>query len=141
MDVCPDERSPFRARSLLCGLLVGFAGCGSGRKAVCGGSRLKAPVDLPIHWPEFANGKLTYTRQDTSSRTIAVDGYFDDNFERAHDEWRKGLEAEGFTIRSDVVREHDAEIAWKGEASSGRVEIRQACGPARVWIHITNRPA
>ena len=138
----PRQTIAFFGTLLLCGFLVGFAGCGSGRKAVCGGSPLKAAVDLPIHWPEFANGKLTYTRQDTSSQTIAVDGYFKDNVENAHDAWRKGLQAEGFTILSDVLREHDSEISWRGEASSGRVAIRQACGPGRrVWIHITNRPA
>jgi hypothetical protein len=128
----------------LCGLLsavtVVLAGCGSSNEAVCGGSPMKESVDLPIHWPSL--NKLTYTKQEKNPPNFVVDGYFNDGLRAAHDQWKKALQAEGFTIRSDELGDHDSELSWRGEASSGQVAIHQACGSSRrVWIHITSRTA
>ena len=118
--------------------MVVLAGCGNTDKAVCGGSPLKASVDLPIHWPEF--DEVTYTKQEKHPPTYVVDGYFDDGLRAAYDEWSKALETQGFTIVSEEAGDREAAISWKSDAISGRVTIRKACGSARrVWIHITNR--
>jgi hypothetical protein len=129
---------------LLCGLLaavtVVLAGCGSSNEAVCGGSPLKESVDLPIHWPQL--NKVMYTKQEKNPPNFVLDGYFKDGLRAAHNAWKKALEAEGFTILSDELSDHDSEISWKTEGISGRLAIHQACGSSRrVWIHITSRTA
>ncbi len=143
----PTESAAVRARAidgLLCGLLAVVmavvAGCGNGDQAVCGGSPLKGSVDLPIHWPALS--KLTYTKQQKNPPNYVVDGYFNDGLRAAYDEWKMALEAEGFTILSDELGDHDSEISWKTEGISGRLAIHQACRSSRrVWIHITERTA
>jgi hypothetical protein len=134
-------------------LALAAAGCGSKNeeseappsaeaKAACNGKPLSSTPKLPPSWPQIESDKLTYTVQKTEGPTVVVDGYFKGDVEEAHDEWKKELQAAGYTILFDELEEHDSEVSWKGEGRSGQVALREECGASdKTYVHITNRPA
>ena len=131
------------------GLLL--TGCGGGdgdsdgelnqeAEAACTGSQLSEAPNLPAGWPDM--GEVTFTQQSTQGPTEVVEGYFDGDVEAAHDDFKRELEAAGFTILFDEVEENDSEVSWKGEGRSGQVAIRNECGDSdKMYVKVTNRPA
>ena len=130
------------------GLLL--AGCGGGdgdsegdlgqeAEAACSGSELSDAPKLPASWPDM--GEVTFTQQKTQGPTEVVEGYFDGDIEAAHDDFKRELEAAGFTILFDELEEHDSEVSWKGEGRSGQVALREECGDSdKIYVKVTNRP-
>ena len=81
-----------------------------------------------------------YAAVATGSTTV-VEGYFDGDVKAAHDEYKRELDAAGFTILFDELEENDSEVSWKGQGRSGQVALRNECGnDSKVFVHITNRP-
>jgi ABC-type glycerol-3-phosphate transport system substrate-binding protein len=132
-------------------LVLLLAGCGgddgdSGgdlnkdAEAACTGSEMSEAPNLPASWPDM--GEVTFTQQSTQGPTEVVEGYFDGDIEAAHDDFKRELEAAGFTILFDEVEENDSEVSWKGEGRSGQVAIRNECGDSdKMYVKVTNRPA
>jgi hypothetical protein len=130
------------------GLLL--AGCGGGdgdngselseeAEAACTGSELSEAPMLPAGWPDM--GEVTLTQQSTQGPTEVVEGYFEGDIQAAHDDFKRELEAAGFTILFDEVEENDSEVSWKGEGRSGQVAIRDECGEDdKMYVKVTNRP-
>lgn len=130
------------------GLLL--AGCGGGdsgdesqlnedAQAACTASELSEAPNLPASWPDM--GEVTFTQQSTQGPTEVVEGYFDGDIQAAHDDFKRELEAAGFTILFDEVEENDSEVSWKGEGRSGQVAIRNECGDDnKMYVKVTNRP-
>jgi ABC-type glycerol-3-phosphate transport system substrate-binding protein len=109
-------------------------------EAACSGSELSEAPKLPASWPDM--GEVTFTQQSTQGPTEVVEGYFDGDIEAAHDDFKRELEAAGFTILFDEVEEDDSEVSWKGEGRSGQVAIRNECGEDdKMYVKVTNRPA
>jgi hypothetical protein len=131
------------------GLLL--AGCGGGdgknegelnqeAEAACSGSELNDAPTLPAGWPDM--GEVTFTQQETQGPTEVIEGYFDGDIEAAHDDFKRELEAAGFTILFDELEEHDSEVSWQGEGRSGQVALREECGDSdKIYVKVTNRPA
>jgi hypothetical protein len=127
-----------------------LAGCGGSdskssesgdeTEAACTKSALSEAPELPQGWPDM--GEVTFTQQSDQGPTKIVEGYFDGDIEAAHDDFKRELEASGFTILFDELEEHDSEVSWKGEGRSGQVALREECGSSdKIFVHITNRPA
>jgi hypothetical protein len=109
-------------------------------EAACSGSELSEAPKLPASWPDM--GEVTFTQQSTQGPTEVVEGYFEGDIEAAHDDFKRELEAAGFTILFDEVEEDDSEVSWKGEGRSGQVAIRNECGEDdKMYVKVTNRPA
>ena len=131
------------------GLLL--AGCGGGdgddaselseeAEAACTASELSEAPKLPAGWPDM--GEVTFTQQSTQGPTEVVEGYFEGDIQAAHDDFKRELEAAGFTILFDEVEENDSEVSWEGEGRSGQVAIRNECGEDdKMYVKVTNRPA
>ena len=103
------------------------------------GSELSEAPNLPASWPDM--GEVTFTQQSTQGPTEVVEGYFDGDIQAAHDDFKRELEAAGFTILFDEVEENDSEVSWKGEGRSGQVAIRNECGDDnKMYVKVTNRP-
>jgi ABC-type glycerol-3-phosphate transport system substrate-binding protein len=131
------------------GLLL--AGCGGGdgdngselseeAEAACTASELSEAPKLPAGWPDV--GEVTFTQQSTEGPTEVVEGYFEGDIQAAHDDFKRELEAAGFTILFDEVEENDSEVSWEGEGRSGQVAIRNECGDDdKMYVKVTNRPA
>jgi hypothetical protein len=126
-----------------------LAGCGGGdgkssesgdeTQAACTKPALSESPDLPKGWPEMS--EVTYTQQSELGPTRIVEGYFDGDVKAAHDDFKRELDAAGFTILFDELEEDDSEVSWKGEGRSGQVALRNECGSEdKVFVHITNRP-
>jgi hypothetical protein len=126
-----------------------LAGCGGSdskssesgdeTEAACAKPALSGAPDLPKGWPQIEN--VTYTQQSQLGPTTIVEGYFDGGVKAAHDEYKRELDAAGFTILFDELEENDSEVSWKGESRSGQVALRDECGSNdKVFVHITNRP-
>jgi hypothetical protein len=126
-----------------------LAGCGgsdsksseSGNEveAACTKSELSETPELPQDWPDM--GEVTFTQQSEQGPTHTVEGYFDGDLQAAHDDFKRELEAAGFTILFDEIEEDDSEVSWKGVGRSGQVALRNECGSSdKVFVHITNRP-
>jgi hypothetical protein len=112
---------------------------GEESEAACSGSELSDAPRLPAGWPDM--GEVTFTQQSTSGPTEIVEGYFEGDIQAAHDDFKRELEAAGFTILFDEVEENDSEVAWKGEGRSGQVGIRNECGEDdKMYVKVTNRP-
>jgi ABC-type glycerol-3-phosphate transport system substrate-binding protein len=108
-------------------------------EAACTGSALSEAPTLPTGWPDM--GEVTFTQQSTQGPTQVVEGYFDGDVQAAHDDFKRELEAAGFTILFDEVEDNDSEVSWKGEGRSGQVAIRNECGDSdKMYIKVTNRP-
>ena len=132
-------------------LMLLLAGCGGDDKesggdlnkdaeAACTGSEMSEAPKLPAGWPDM--GEVTFTQQSTQGPTEVVEGYFEGDIEAAHDDFKRELEAAGFTILFDEVEENDSEVSWKGEGRSGQVAIRNECGDSdKMYVKVTNRPA
>jgi hypothetical protein len=128
--------------------LLGGCGGGDGKsegegsneaEAACTGSELTESPELPQGWPDM--GEVTFTQQSEQGPTKVVEGYFDGDIEAAHDDFKRELEAAGFTILFDEIEEDDSEVSWKGEGRSGQVALRNECGSSdKIFVHITNRP-
>jgi hypothetical protein len=130
------------------GLLL--AGCGGGdgdngselseeAEAACTASELSEAPNLPAGWPDM--GEVTFTQQSTQGPTEVVEGYFEGDIQAAHDDFKRELEAAGFTILFDEVEENDSEVSWKGQGRSGQVAIRNECGEDdKMYVKVTNRP-
>jgi len=127
-----------------------LAACGGDKKgdeessgetqAACTRSALGAAPDLPKGWPDLS--EVTYTLQTEQGPTTVVEGYFDGSLETAHDDFKRELEAAGFTILFDEIEEDDSEVSWKGKGRSGQVALREECGSDdKIFVHVTNRPA
>jgi hypothetical protein len=135
---------------LLGALVVSLAACGGNgeseegelseaAQSACTGSELSDAPRLPDTWPDM--GEVTFTEQSTSGPTEIVEGYFEGDVQAAHDDFKRELEASGFTILFDEVEENDSEVSWKGEGRSGQVAIRKECDDNdKVYIKVTNRP-
>ena len=109
-------------------------------EAACTGSELSEAPKLPAGWPDM--GEVTFTQQSTQGPSEVVEGYFEGDIEAAHDDFKRELEAAGFTILFDEVEENDSEVSWKGEGRSGQVAIRNECGDSdKMYVKVTNRPA
>ena len=109
-------------------------------EAACTGSQLSEAPELPTGWPDM--GEVTYTQQSDQGPTKIVEGYFEGDVQAAHDDFKRELEAAGFTILFDEVEDNDSEVSWKGEGRSGQVAIRNECGDNdKMYIKVTNRPA
>jgi hypothetical protein len=129
------------------GLLL--AGCGGGdnglplaeeAQAACTAPQLSEAPKLPAGWPDL--GEVTFTQQSTLGPTEVVEGYFEGDIEAAHDDFKRELEAAGFTILFDELEEHDSEVSWEGEGRSGQVALREECGESdKIYVKVTNRPA
>lgn len=138
---------------VLTALALAVAGCGGGGEsegegselnqqavAACNGSPLTEAPELPASFPQVEN--VTYTKQSRRGPTQVVEGYFEGSLEDAYDEYKKELEAAGFTILFDEIEAHDSEVSWRGEGRSGQVALREECGSDdKLYVHITNRPA
>ena len=138
-----------------CGALAFFvltvAACGGGDKesagevskeaeAACNGSALSEAPQLPKGWPDLRD--VTYTQQSEQGPTHVVEGYFEGDLEAAHDDFKRELDAAGFTILFDEIEEDDSEVSWKGQGRSGQVALRKECGSSdKIFVHVTNRPA
>jgi hypothetical protein len=135
----------------LCGALaaipLGLVACGGGKqsdlvreaKAACKGPPL-SKARLPPRWPDLA--AATFTRQATQGPTEVVEGYFEGDIEAAHEDYKRELEAAGFTILFEEREDRDAEVSWEGQGRSGQVALREDCGRSdKIYVHITNRPA
>ncbi len=110
------------------------------REAACTKSALSGAPDLPKGWPQIEN--VTYTQQSQQGPTTVVEGYFAGDVKAAHDDFKRELEAAGFTILFDELEENDSEVSWKGQGRSGQVALRDECGSTdKIFVHITNRPA
>ena len=108
-------------------------------QAACTASELSEAPNLPASWPDM--GEVTFTQQSTQGPTEVVEGYFDGDIQAAHDDFKRELEAAGFTILFDEVEENDSEVSWKGEGRSGQVAIRNECGDDnKMYVKVTNRP-
>jgi hypothetical protein len=138
-----------RSWPILTALVFLAAGCGGGdskssesgseTEAACTKSALSEAPDLPKGWPQLA--EVTYTQQEQQGPTTVVEGYFAGNVEAAHDDFKRELEAAGFTVLFDELEEDDSEVSWKGQGRSGQVALRNECGSDdKVLVHITNRP-
>lgn len=109
-------------------------------EAACTGSQLSEAPELPTGWPDM--GEVTFTQQSDQGPTKVVEGYFEGDVQAAHDDFKRELEAAGFTILFDEVEDNDSEVSWKGEGRSGQVAIRNECGDSdKMYIKVTNRPA
>lgn len=139
-----------RSWSVLAAFMLLLAGCGGSdskssesgdeTEAACTKSALSEAPELPQGWPDM--GEVTFTQQSDQGPTKIVEGYFDGDIEAAHDDFKRELEASGFTILFDELEEHDSEVSWKGEGRSGQVALREECGSSdKIFVHITNRPA
>jgi hypothetical protein len=131
-------------------LVLAVSGCGGSKQAVsplskeanaaCNGSPLSKPVRLPATWPKM--GSVTFTRQETLGPTEIVEGYFNGDVKKAHDEFKRELEAAGYTILFDELEARDSEVAWKHSGRSGQVAMRLECGTSdKTYVKITNRAA
>jgi hypothetical protein len=130
------------------GLLL--AGCGGGgnenegelseeAEAACTGSELSDAPKLPASWPDM--GEVTFTQQKTQGPTEVIEGYFDGDIVAAHDDFKRELEAAGFTILFDELEEHDSEVSWRSDGRSGQVALREECGDSdKIYVKVTNRP-
>ncbi len=108
-------------------------------EAACTKPALSGAPDLPKGWPQIEN--VTYTQESQQGPTTVVEGYFDGDVEAAHDDFKRELDAAGFTILFDELEENDSEVSWKGQGRSGQVALRNECGSdEKVFVHITNRP-
>jgi hypothetical protein len=138
--------------ALLAAFCLLLAACGGGgdkkdedqlsetAQAACTGSALTEAPELPTGWPDM--GEVTFTQQSDQGPTKIVQGYFEGDVQSAHDDFKRELEAAGFTILFDEVEDNDSEVSWKGEGRSGQVAIRNECGENdKVYIKVTNRPA
>ena len=154
-----DSRDPFerslvfrwiRSWSALALFALLLAACGGDNKgdeessgetqAACTRSALTDSPDLPKGWPELS--EVTYTLQQEQGPTTVVEGYFDGKLQAAHDDFKRELEASGFTILFDEIEESDSEVSWKGKGRSGQVALREECGSDdKIFVHVTNRPA
>ena len=148
----PDERSSVRATrswAILAFLVFLLAGCGGGdskssesgdeTEAACTKSPLTGAPELPKGWPQLQ--EVTYTQESQQGPTTVVEGYFGGDVKAAHDEFKRELEAAGFTILFDELEDNDSEVSWKGQGRSGQVALRNECGSSdKVFVHITNRP-
>ena len=109
-------------------------------QAACTRSALAGTPDLPKGWPELST--VTYTLQAEQGPTTVVDGFFEGTLQAAHDDFKRELEASGFTILFDEIEEDDSEVSWKGKGRSGQVALREECGSDdKIFVHVTNRPA
>jgi hypothetical protein len=112
---------------------------GGEAEAACTKSELSEMPELPQGWPEM--GEVTFTQQSEQGPTHIVEGYFDGDLQAAHDDFKRELEAAGFTILFDEIEEDDSEVSWKGVGRSGQVALRNECGSSdKIFVHITNRP-
>jgi len=137
--------------ALLAAFCLLLAACGGGgdkdeggsseaAQAACTGSELTEAPELPTGWPDMA--EVTFTQQSKQGPTNVVEGYFDGDIKAAHDDFKRELQAAGFTILFDELEEDDSEVSWKGEGRSGQVALRAECGDEnKMYVHITNRPA
>jgi hypothetical protein len=139
-----------RSWSVLVAFTFLLAGCGGSDgkssessdevEAACTKSELSEAPNLPQGWPDMA--EVTLTQQSDQGPTTVVEGYFDGDIQAAHDDFKRELEAAGFTILFDEIEEDDSEVSWKGEGRSGQVALREECGSEdKIFVHITNRPA
>ena len=126
------------------------AACGGDKKidpessgetqAPCTRPALTDSPDLPKGWPDLS--EVTYTLQAEQGPTTVVEGYFAGSLEAAHDDFKRELEAAGFTVLFDEIEEDDSEVSWKGKGRSGQVGLRKECGSDdKIFVHVTNRPA
>jgi hypothetical protein len=139
-----------RSWAVLAVFTLMLAGCGGSdskssdsageAEAACTKSELSEAPDLPQGWPDM--GEVTFTQQSEQGPTTIVEGYFDGDIKAAHDDFKRELEAAGFTILFDELEEDDSEVSWKGEGRSGQVALRNECRSTdKIFVHITNRPA
>ena len=111
-------------------------------QSACTGSELTEAPELPKGWPDM--GEVTYTQQSDQGPTKIVEGYFDGDITAAHDDFKRELQAAGFTILFDELEADrgDSEVSWKGQGRSGQVALREECGSKdKIYVHVTNRPA
>jgi hypothetical protein len=109
-------------------------------QAACTRPALTDSPDLPKGWPDIS--EVTYTLQAEQGPTTVVEGYFEGTLETAHDDFKRELEAAGFTVLFDEIEEDDSEVSWKGEGRSGQVGLRKECASDdKIFVHVTNRPA
>ena len=131
-------------------LVIAAIGCGGSKVAVsplsqeanaaCKGSPLSKPVRLPASWPKMSS--VTFTRQETLGPTEIVEGHFTGDVKKAHDEFKRELEAAGYTILFDELEARDSEVSWKHAGRSGQVALRLECGTSdKTYVKITNRAA
>lgn len=138
-----------RSWAVLALFAFALAGCGGDEsksseggevEAACTKSDLSEAPDLPQGWPQM--GEVTFTQQSHQGPTTIVEGYFDGDLEAAHDDFKRELEAAGFTVLFDEIEEDDSEVSWEGQGRSGQVALRDECGSSdKMFVHITNRPA
>ena len=139
-----------RPWAVLAAFTLLLAGCGGGdskssesgddTEAACSKPALSEAPNLPKGWPQLSD--VTYTQQSQQGPTTIVEGHFSGDVKTAHDDFKRELDAAGFTILFDELEEDDSEVSWKGQGRSGQVALRNECGSdEKVFVHITNRPS
>ena len=145
----------FGVLAVIVGLVLVVAGCGGGggektdtdqgraanaqAQAACDGSPLTAAPKLPPSFPMVEN--TTFTKQSIEGPTNVVEGYWKGSVKEAHDEYKKELQAAGYSIVFDELEDHDSEVSWKGEGRTGQVALREECGDRdKIYVHVTDRP-
>ena len=92
-------------------------------EAACTGSALSDAPELPTGWPDM--GEVTYTKQSDQGPTKVVEGYFEGDIESAHDDFKRELEAAGFTILFDEIEETTPRSPGRAKGRSGQVALRE----------------
>jgi hypothetical protein len=88
--------------------------------------------------------EVTFTKQSDQGPTKVVEGYFSGDITAAHDDFKRELQAAGFTVLFDELEASrgDSEVSWKGKGRSGQVALREECGSKdKIYVRVTNRPA
>jgi len=135
-------------------LTVSLAACGGGgsdegeegeseisevASEACTGTALTDTVKLPTGFPK--PDAVTYVKQSEAGPSTVVDGRYDGSLDDAYDDYQAAVETAGYDVLFDEKEDHDAEISYKTDGSSGQIALREECGDSdKTYVHITNRP-
>ncbi|MEA2434986.1 MAG: hypothetical protein QOG54_2443 [Actinomycetota bacterium] len=78
-------------------------------------------ADVPEGFPQ-PDG-TTYTGGDQAGPSFIAQGYFDGNLQTAFDDYHAAFEDAGYDITKDEIEEHDAEVFFAGEGTTGQVNL------------------
>jgi hypothetical protein len=136
----------------LLGLATTLAACGGDEGdggepevsplATCTGDPI-ADTGLPADFP--IPGDVTFTATKEAGPSTFVDGYATDTVDHLWTEWKRMLDAAGYSeLFSENEAPDDAEISYESAdgKSTGQVALRNQCGGGdTIAVHVTDRPA